>query len=283
MWVPVKPPFGGFESTYESSQVAVMGVPLDLTSTYRSGSRFAPQRIREASFNLETYIPSAGADVFEKLQTSDLGDLWLPPDLQEAGKLIEGEVRRVLGDGKLPLLLGGEHTLTYFACRAARPDFVLYLDAHADLREEWAGQTLCHATVARRLLEFLPPTRLLLVGLRSLSREEMDFIRGTGLLPVYADRFSDPLQLGRKVKEECSGKVYLSLDMDLLDPAFAPGVSCPEPGGISTSQLLEFLRGLRGVSLCGVDVVEVCPPFDSGNCASFAAARAIYELLAHLV
>ncbi len=282
MWVPIKPPFGGFESPYESAEVAVMGVPLDLTSSHRTGSRFGPQRIREASFNLETYIPSAGVDVFEKLRISDLGDLCLPPNLEESGRMIEGEVRRVSGEGKLPLLLGGEHTLTYFACRGLKPDCMLYLDAHADLREEWLGQRLCHATVARRLLDFLPAPRLIEVGVRSCSKEEEEFRRECGLRWHVSEELERPEELARKVLKETSGRVYLSVDMDLLDPAFASGVSCPEPGGISTSNLLSFLRELKGIELCGVDVVEVCPPFDNGG-ASFAAARVIYEILAHLL
>jgi agmatinase len=282
MWVPIKPPFGGFESSYESAEVVVIGVPLDLTSSYRTGCRFGPQKVREASFNLETYIPSAGVDVFEKLRISDLGDLCLPPNLEESGRMIEKEVRRVSGEGKLPLLLGGEHTLTYFACRGLKPDRVVYLDAHADLREEWLGQRLCHATVARRLLDFLPPSRLIEVGVRSCSKEEEEFRRRCGLAWHASEEFDRPTELARKVLERVSGRIYLSLDIDLLDPAFAPGVSCPEPGGISTSGLLEFLRGMKGIELCGVDVVEVCPPFDNGG-ASFAAARVIYEILAHLL
>jgi agmatinase len=282
MWVPIKPPFGGFESSYESAEVAVIGVPLDLTSSHRTGSRFGPQRIREASFNLETYIPSAGVDVFEKLRISDLGDLCLPPNLEESGRMIEEEVRRVSGEGKLPLLLGGEHTLTYFACRGLKPDRVVYLDAHADLREEWLGQRLCHATVARRLLDFLPASKLTEVGVRSCSKEEEEFRRKCGVVWRTCEELEHPEELARRILEESSGRVYLSVDIDLLDPAFAPGVSCPEPGGISTSDLLKFLRGLEGIELCGVDVVEVCPPFDNGG-ASFAAARVIYEILAHLL
>jgi agmatinase len=256
-----------------------MGIPLDLTSSFRPGCRFAPQKIREASFNLETYLPSAGVDVFEKLLISDLGDLCLPSDLEEAGIMIEEETSKVAKEGKLPILLGGEHTLTYFTCRALKPDCVLYLDAHADLRDEWLGKRLCHATVARRLLDFLPSKCLKQVGIRSCAKEEDEFRKKCGL-QWYSEIEEE---VAHEICEELSGKrVYLSLDVDILDPAFAPGVSCPEPGGISTLQLLKFLRALKGIKLCGVDVVEVCPPFDNGE-AAFAAAKIIYEILAHLL
>jgi len=281
MWIPVKPPFGGFESSYESSQVVVIGIPLDLTSSFRPGCKFAPQKIREASFYLETYLPSAGVDVFEKLRISDLGDLCLSQDLEKAGIKIEREVSRVKEDGKFPVLLGGEHTLTYFACRALKPDCILYLDAHADFREEWLGQKLCHATVARRLLELLPNVNLLQIGVRSCSKEEDEFRKEKRII-WYTPEDLEERNLSSEILEKVSGKVYLSLDVDVLDPAFAPGVSCPEPGGISTSHLLRFLRKLRGIKLCGVDVVEVCPPFDNGE-SSFAAARVIYEILAQLI
>jgi len=281
MWVPVKPPFGGFESSYESSQVVVIGIPLDLTSSFRPGSRFAPQKIREASFNLETYLPSAGVDVFEKHRISDLGDLCLPPDLKDAGAEIEKVIDRVREDGKFPVMLGGEHTITYFTCKVLKPDCILYLDAHADLREEWLGQTLCHTTVARRLLDLLPDVNLIEIGIRSCSKEEDEFRKRKGLV-WYTSEELERENLAREVLRRVSGRVYVSLDVDILDPAFAPGVSCPEPGGITTSQLLRFLRELRGIQFCGMDVVEVCPPFDQGE-SSFAAARIIYEVLAHLI
>lgn len=282
MRVPVKPPFSGFETVYDRAKVCILGVPLDLTSTHRPGCRFGPQKIREASLNLETYVPSADADVCENPNFADLGDLLLPPDLEEAGKILENEVRTLQENGKIPVLLGGEHTLTYFSCRVLEPDFILYLDAHADLREEWVGRKLCHCTVVKRILDHFPATNLALIGTRSYSKEEAELIARLNLKVHRDEAFSDPVQFARRLAEKISGRVYLSLDIDILDPAFAPGVSCPEPGGISTKQLLEFIRGLKGLEFCGVDLVEVCPPFDN-DCTSFAAARALYEILAHLL
>ncbi len=281
MWIPIKPPFGGFETDYQSSDIVILGIPLDLTSTYRTGCRFAPQKIREASFNLETYVPSAGKDLFESLKIHDMGDLFLPSELEEAGKVIQDAVNRVSREGKTPVILGGEHTLTYFACKALKPENIIYIDAHADLRSEWIGQRLCHATVARQLVEEMGGDHVIFVGTRSYSVEEAEFIKHQQI-EILSD-FSNPKELAGKIKGVAEAKkVYLTIDMDVLDPAYAPGVSCPEPGGISTSQLLELIRHLGPLSLCGVDLVEVCPPFDNG-CASFAAARVLYQILAHLL
>jgi len=222
---PVKPGFGGFDEPYERANVVFVGVPLDITSSYRSGYRFGPARIREASANLETYLMAAGLDVFERLNISDLGDLEVTPtDLKATGERILRTVQRIKGDEKMPVLLGGEHTLTYFAAQAFDDVFVVQLDAHRDLRDEYLGDKICHATVMRRVLDFLP-------------------------------------------------------HLDVLDPAFAPGVATPEPGGPSTVEISRLVRELGKLNIWAFDVVELVPPHDDGT-AAFAAAKIIYELLA---
>jgi len=278
----VRPGFGGFDEPYDRANVVFAGVPLDVTSSYRSGYRFGPARIREASANLETYLTSAGLDVFERLNISDLGDIAITPtDLKATGERITQLVKRVSGEGKIPVLLGGEHTLTYFALRAFDDVFVVQLDAHRDLRDEYMGDRLCHATMMRRVLDHLPSKRLLQVGIRSCSKEEAEFARDARVATYTSEEMADKTpEIVATVKELAgNSRVYLTIDLDVLDPAFAPGVATPEPGGPSTVELLRLIRELGKLNVMAFDVVELVPPYDDGTTA-FAAAKIIYELLA---
>lgn len=280
--MPIRPGFGGFDEPYERARVVFMGVPLDVTSSYRSGTRFGPARIREASMNLETYLMSADLDIFERLGVADVGDLVISStDLAATGECIERAVQKFRDDGKVPALLGGEHTLTYFASRALKGVFIVQLDAHRDLRDEYMGDKLCHATVMRRVLDDLPPKRLLQVGVRSCSKEEAEFARSAGLRAygveqVLGNSGKVVADIRRRVGK---APVYLTIDLDVLDPAFAPGVATPEPGGLSTLNLFNLVRELGRLNICAFDVVELAAPYDSGITA-FAAAGIVYELLA---
>ncbi len=279
---PIRPGFGGFDEPYERANVVFVGVPLDVTSSYRSGYRFGPARIREASANLETYLMAAGLDVFERLNISDLGDLEVrPTDLKETGERILRTVQRIRGDEKMPVLLGGEHTLTYFALQAFDDVFVVHLDAHRDLREEYLGDKICHATVMRRVLDRLPPERLVQVGVRSCSKEEADFAREANILAYNSGQIIDDASRIISEVRKLVGKarVYLTIDLDVLDPAFAPGVATPEPGGPSTVEISRLIRELGKLNIWAFDLVELVPPHDDGT-AAFAAAKIIYELLA---
>jgi agmatinase len=279
---PVRPGFGGFDEPYDKAKVVFMGVPLDVTSSYRSGMKFAPARIREASMNIETYLMSAGLDVFEEIGISDIGDIELvPTDLKASGERIERVIKRLLGEDKVPAILGGEHTLTYFSSKMFRDMFLVQIDAHRDMRDEYMGDKLCHATVMRRVLDFLPSERLIQLGVRSCSKEEAEFAGSTKVQAYTSEQLLDDLRgVASEVRKNGSGaSVYISLDIDVLDPAFAPGVSTPEPGGISTLDLLKLVRELGRMKIRAFDVVELAAPHDDGTTA-FAAARVIYELLA---
>jgi len=279
--IPVRPGFGGFDEPYERADVVFVGVPLDVTSSYRPGYKFAPAKIREASANLETYLPYFKLDVFEKLNISDLGDIVVvPTDFAETGRRISSVVNKITSAGKLPAVLGGEHTITYFCMKAIGDAFLLQLDAHRDMRDEYMGDRLCHATVVRRILDFLPPDRVIQVGVRSCSKEEAEAFSGASPR-VYSseDVLRDPDKVAGEVEKEIGGSpVYLSVDLDILDPAYAPGVATPEPGGISSTDLLRLLRRFGKLNLKGFDIVELTPSYDNDNTA-FAAARGVYEVL----
>lgn len=280
--ITVRPGFGGFDEPYDRANVVFIGVPLDVTSSYRSGYRFGPARIREASANLETYLISAGLDVFEQLNISDLGDIVITPtDLKAAGERITQLVKRVSSEGKIPVLMGGEHTITYFALQALDDVFVVQLDAHRDLRDEYMGDRLCHATVMRRVLDHLPSERLLQIGARSCSKEEAEFAQEARVATYTSEQVIENMpEIIAKTRELVgNSRVYLTIDLDVLDPAFAPGVATPEPGGPSTVEILRLIRELGKLNLVAFDVVELVPPYDDGTTA-FAAAKIIYELLA---
>lgn len=281
--IKVRPGFGGFDEPYEKARVVFLGVPLDITSSYRAGTRFAPARIREASANLETYLMGAGVDVFEKLGISDAGDLVLSrTDLQANGEYIRQAVQKVVDDGKIPALLGGEHTITLFALKAFKGVYLIQLDAHLDLRDEYMGDEVCHATVMRRVLEFLPSRRLVQVGIRSCSKEEAEFLKNTEIRIFPSEHLMrNPMDVVDGLREIVGdARVYLSIDLDVLDPAFAPGVATPEPGGPSTNDVLMLLRELGKFNLCAFDVVELTPPYDEHGTSALVAAKVIYEILA---
>lgn len=280
--ITIKPGFGGFDEPYDRADVVFVGVPLDATSSYRSGYRFAPAKIREASANLETYLVSADVDVFERLNISDLGDITITPtDLTETGKRITQVVKKISGEGKLPALMGGEHTITYFALQAFDDVFVVQLDAHRDLRDEYMGDRLCHATVMRRILDHLPSERLLQIGIRSCSKEEAEFAQKARITTYTSEQLLENISevIAKTKKIIGNSRVYLTIDLDVLDPAFAPGVATPEPGGPSTVEILHLIRELGKLNLVAFDVVELVPPHDDGTTA-FVAAKIIYELLA---
>jgi len=280
--IQVRPGFGGFDFPYEKADVVFLGAPIDVTSSYRPGYKFAPAKIREASANLETYIMSAGVDVFERLNISDIGDVRvMPTDLEQTGGRITGAVKQILKDGKIPAIMGGEHTISYFTMKAFEDAFVIHFDAHRDLREEYLGDRLCHATFMRRALDRLPSDRLVQIGVRSCSKEEAEFAEKAGVAAYSAEQtIDDPKGVISDVKRMAGkSKVYITIDLDVMDPAFAPGVSTPEPGGLSTVELMKILRELGKLNLSGFDVVELVPPHDDGT-TSFVAARIIYELLA---
>jgi len=267
------PPFLGSRCD-QHPDVVILGAPLDITETFRSGTAQAPQRIREVSDCLETYSPLRDRDLGD-IAVADWGNVdLLNRTLPQALKTIEAAVKRA-SETALPILLGGEHTLTLGAVRGMRPHYpnlaVIYVDAHLDLIDEYAGLRVSHATVARRLAELIGWSALVQVGVRSGTRAEFEastaclFSTSTLALPGFV------------LEELQSRPVYLTIDIDVLDPAFAPGTGCPEPGGPSFHELMSFLATLHSVRVVGLDIVEVLPRFDVADITSVAAAKLVRE------
>ncbi len=258
-----------------SPAAILLGAPLDRTESFRSGTGEAPHRIRLVSDVLETYSPLWDADLTE-LPFADWGDVRLD-GLSMSGALeaIAEAFGQAMGEG-LPIMLGGEHTATIGAVRAAHrryPDLiVVQADAHADLRNEYGGTPLSHATVMRRIAEEIGISRIVQCGIRSGIREEFELARSC--------LSSGPnLQLSHEVRSRLrQAPIYITIDIDVLDPASAPGTGCPEPGGPSFAELMGWLRELAGCRVVGCDVMEVLPAVDSNDIASVVAAKLVREL-----
>ena len=256
----------------------LLGVPYDATSTFRRGSALAPQAIRWASQSIETYSPVLRRDL-EALPYVDRGDLDAGSLSPEAmADVVRASVAAV-GRDALSVLIGGEHTLTLGAVQALHdlhPDLaVVQLDAHADLRDEYEGRRVSHATVMRRILEIIPPERVIALGIRAGTREEL------ALAQRY--RASSPrTALSSEVWTWLQDRpLYVTVDIDAVDPSDAPGTGNPEPEGISAGDLLSFVRRLGDLRVVGLDLVEVSPPYDpSGRTAIFAATIVREALLA---
>jgi len=272
-------PFIEAETAYEAADYIILGAPIDETASYRRGARFAPQAIRRESIHLETYSPRTGL-FLEDLKVADVGDVEMETQsLVENLSLIEEAIRRIKEDGKTPIMLGGEHTVTLAALRALKPEVVVSLDAHLDLRDTLLGLRLSHGTFMRRAIEELEH-RLLVLGCRAISREELQYAeeRSERVRWIGASKgLEEVLRTLREWMEEAS-RVYVTIDMDVLDPSEAPAVGNPAPEGWSTSTLLDLLAEILDHRVVGVDVVEVAPHYDSGG-TSLLAAYIILELL----
>jgi agmatinase len=250
----------------------LFGAPLDRTASYRSGSRFAPNAIREASQYMESYSVRTGLD-WDDLSLIDIGDV----DAGEVEPAVEN-IRRVVEEikkmGKLPVMLGGEHTITLGALRALRPAAVVVFDAHLDLRDTLFEERLCHATYLRRAHEE-QGFKLVIVAARAISAEEIEYANEKDITIVTAQdvkRFGvEPIL--EMIKDTLKGveSIYLSVDMDAVDPAEAPAVGNPSPEGITVTQLLDLTVGVVDKRLVGFDLNEVSPSYDSGLTAIQAA------------
>jgi agmatinase len=273
--------FGGF-SRSEHARYSVIGVPYDFTSTYRPGSRFGPNAIREASINLEAYCLRNMFDV-EDVPIEDLGDLNVLTDAGATTDLLQKVVAEVVSENKFPIVLGGEHTITYGSVRAFDETALISFDAHLDLRDEYLGNKLSHAAFMHRLCEFLGPERIFEIGSRAVCPEELNFAKESGVKYLTS---RDVLKIGitgvlSKLRDWASpfDRIYVTVDMDILDPSYAPGVGNPVPEGLSPTMLLDVLQRICGPKVVGLDVVEVSPSYDSGLTA-IQAANIVYNVIA---
>lgn len=261
---------------HSAAGYVLLGAPHDAGSSFRPGARLGPKSIREMAASLSP-CDERGADL-SRLAAVDAGDLTLPGTAPQAYGRIEEAVGRIVDAGAMPIVLGGDHAITvpaFTAVAKRHPGIsLLYLDAHPDLYPEYDGDPYSHACVVHRILELesVDGRRITQVGIRASTPAQREAAQAAGVQTVHAwevDGFSYAV----------SGPVYLSVDIDVLDPAHAPGCGNPVPGGLSTRQLLDLLHGLAGVELVGMDVVEVNPLLDPSGVTALAAVRVVTEVL----
>jgi agmatinase len=276
--------FNGFAQDFDSSEVVLFGSPFDGTASYRAGSRFAPMEIRNISESLETYSPYLQLDL-QDYSLHDAGDLPLyaaANDVENILDKIEAFASHIATQGKKPLMLGGDHLTTLPSIRAvfrSYPDLcVIQLDAHTDLADKFMGDALSHASVMRRVWDFLGDKRIFQLGIRSGPGEEFRWAEGrTYLYPFNLKKINS-------VVEAVGGRpVYLTVDLDVLDPSVAPGTGTPEPGGVFFHELLETLMACRSLNIVAADLVELAPHYDHSGASTVAAAKLVREIAGLMV
>lgn len=252
----------------KEADIIFLGIPFDSTETIKPGSRFAPRSIRESLNSLEGYDKNSGVDMFDKFKVCDLGDVvCVPGSFKLTSKRITDTVSRIKEKNKEAFLifLGGEHSISYPIVKTLDPDSIIQFDAHRDLRVDYLGNRFSHVTVMRRIHEL--GKRVVQFGVRSSSKEE--------------EKFAEEKGIGQKL-DKATGNLYITLDLDILDPLEVPGVSNPEPNGISVDKLLETFNKIDKSKLNGLDLVEVNPLFDIGNLTSLIAAKIILSVVSRL-
>jgi len=280
--------FSGCQKPFEKADYVVLGVPFDVTSTYRTGARFAPNAIRQASLNVETYSFRTGIDM-EDLNLHDLGDLHISTDTKKTLERLELVIKDILQVGKTPVTIGGEHTITLGILKGlgdkASKTAIVNFDAHLDLRDKFLGLKLSHTTFMRRINEEVKTAKIVEVGTRAVCKEELAYARKAGIEFFTAQQIRNEgvEQIAERLKKELANyeDLYVSIDMDVLDPAYAPAVQNPEPEGLEVHALLDILYDICDDRVTGFDVAEVAPSFDQGISA-IQASKVISESLCYI-
>jgi len=269
--------FLGMNAALEAAEWVYFGIPMDFTVSFQPGSRFGPARVREASYAIETYSLAQDRDL-EEIKVYDAGDLELPfGNVAESLTRIRNAADWVLDQDCRFFALGGEHLVTLPLIQAMvrrYPDLVVvHFDAHADLREDYMGEKLSHATVLRRVSELLQPKHLYQFGIRSATRDEVQYAREH--VNFHPHEVLRPLS--QRISELKGRPVYVTIDIDVIDPAFMPGTGTPEPGGISSGEALEAVRLLSQLHIVGMDLVEAMPAHDLSQRSAVLAAKLVRE------
>jgi len=277
--------FSGIQRSFEEADYIILGVPFDVTSTYRTGARFGPNAIRQASLNIETHSMRTGIDV-EDLLLHDLGDLHVAANTENTLETLEHVIKSIIENRKTPVTIGGEHTITLGIARSLRDKAsktaIISFDAHLDLRNEYLGLKLSHTTFMRRISEEVEPAKIIEVGTRAVCKEELAYAKKAGIefLTTQQIRKEGSKRSADRLTEMLEGhkSIYLSVDMDILDPAYVPAVQNPEADGLETPVLLDLLESVCDNRVVGFDVLEIAPNYDQGVSA-IQAAKVIFELL----
>ncbi len=293
------PRFGGIatmmrlpqEASCENLDVCFLGVPFDIGTSNRPGARFGPRQIRTESCLIRPYNMATRAAPFDSLRVADIGDVAINTfNLDKSIAIIEKAYDEILQQDCKPLTMGGDHTISLPILRALKKKYgpvgIVHVDAHADINDHMFGEPIAHGTPFRRAIEegLIEPSRMVQIGLRASGYEadDFDWPREQGVRVVQAEEcwYHSLKPLMAEVREQLGeGPVYLTFDIDGLDPAYAPGTGTPEIGGLTVHQGLEIIRGCRGLDVVGGDLVEVAPAYDPSGNTALVAANLLFEML----
>ena len=272
--------FIGCDSEYEESKIVLFGAPFDSTTSFRPGARFGSSAIRHESFGIETYSPYQDKDLTD-LKVFDCGDLELCfGSPEDALKDIEEQARRIVNDGKLPIMLGGEHLVTFAAVKAVFEKYpkmhIIHFDAHADLRDDYLGAKLSHACVIRRCYELVGDGKIHQFCIRSGDREEFRF--ADEHTDMHKFDFDGLKELVEELKSD-NLPVYFTIDMDCLDPSVFCGTGTPEAGGVNFKELLDAILEVSKTNIVGADLNELAPMLDISGASTAVACKVLRELI----
>ncbi len=270
--------FIGFDSEYDESELVLMGIPYDGTVSYRPGTRFAPSAVRENSYGLETYSPYFDDDLSE-YKLFDMGDIDLPfGNTERILNIIKENAKKAVFDNKILFSVGGEHLVTYPLVEAYYEKYkddlvILHFDAHTDLRDDYMGEKLSHASVIKRIYDMVGQDKIYQFCVRSGEKEEFNFhTKG-----IFQEKFT--VTKLEEIVEKIKGRqVYVTIDLDVLDPSVFPGTGTPEAGGINFHEMLDLIKILKNAKIVGADVVELSPHYDHSGISTAAACKIIREL-----
>ena len=272
--------FQSCNANYEDAKVVIFSVPMDATTSFRPGTRFAGNAIRVDSIGVEWYSPYRDLDL-KDFKTADIGDIDLPTgDVEVALDTIYQTTKQILKDDKIPMMIGGEHLVSYPQIKALYEKYpnlhVIHLDAHTDLREAFLGRALSHATFMRHVHHFLGDGRIFQFGIRSGEKAEFSWAK-EGHIHMRRFDFEGLDQVVEKIKDQ---PVYVTIDLDVLDPAVFPGTGTPEPGGMQYKDLLWAFEQFSKLNhFVGADIVELSPMLDSSGASTAVAAKSLRELV----
>jgi agmatinase len=265
-------------ASWEESKIVILGCPFDGSASFRPGARFGPSAIRRASWGIETFSPYLKRDL-SQLRIHDMGDLELPQGEKKVSlDLIRKAIRRILLGKKFPILLGGDHLITLPIVEEILQVYphlhLLQIDAHTDFREDYLGETHSHSTVMRRVLDRLGESRLFQIGIRSGTEEEFKL---AGKMKSIVSLDSGSLSL--MIKRLRNQPVYITLDLDVIDPSLLPGVGTPEPGGMTFQEFIYFIKKIQVLPIIGFDMVELTSDYDPTQISSVTASVILREMI----
>lgn len=274
--------FIGFESEYDEASIVVFGCPFDGTTSFRPGTRFAPNVMRDESHGLETYSPYLDMDLSD-YKIFDAGDLEFPfGNTKKVMDIIKDFTAKTVSDKKIPLMIGGEHLVTLPVVEAVYDEYkdlhVIHFDAHTDLRQDYMGEELSHATVIRRIWEFIGDNKIYQFGIRSGEREEFEWAKEHTKLTKFNYN-----GLEEAIKELKDKPVYITIDLDVFDPSIFPGTGTIEPGGISFNDMMEIINLIKDLNIVGADIVELSPHYDRSGTSTAVACKVLRELALAIV